>query len=145
MAKPFPFLARAHRLARDFLEPLQERLGEDAIGLAIGAFMAEIEEYQARRLARFEMADRPPHEPPWLYRDLYQVDPCDRENRIVVAMPVDALALYRPDGRAWFMAWQDELWRRMMPQPLGPRPRDVPPLELIRAEVAAKRVQDMAA
>lgn len=144
MTRPFPLLARAHRLARDYLEPLQDRLGEDRVGLAIHGFMAEVVDFQARRLARHKLTERLPPEAPWLERDLYQLDACDRDGCIRASMPAEALALYQPDGRGWFMAWQHELWIRMMPTPRGRRPADAPRLEMIAPEVAAGRLSETA-
>lgn len=144
--KPFPFEARHHHLADEFMRPFLRDLakdggpqrGLDPLGSAICRFMWLIADYQARRLASCDMQKCNPPAAPWLYRDLYQLDRvCDPEPRIDVAIPEAAVACFDADGQTWFLAWQRELHSAIgRGRALGRRPYDEPALRTMTPKAA---------
>lgn len=147
--KPFPFYERKRHLAEDFTLPHLRRLaksdgpqkGLDRIGWAICKFMMEIADLQSRRLARAEMRNVAPPESPWIYRDLYQLDRCDRDRRIHVGIPIDSLPYFHSDGLTWFLSWKDALGARMgRGRMLGRKPHDAPEILMIAPDEAYQTI-----
>lgn len=143
-SQPFPFEARAERLLEDFMGPVKHRIAYidgdpaklDATGWTICRFLYEIARPQAHRLTRIEMTGEYPKEAPWLWRDLYQLDACDRANRVGCGVPRDALEAFRPDGHGWFLNWQYRLWGSIGTGAMGRRDPSVPQLATITPDQA---------
>jgi hypothetical protein len=141
LPKAFPFWARVHFLAADYLDPLWLKLSaiDEPRGFMVWKFISDIVEFQARRLARREMLSDAP-EAPWLYRDLYQLDECDARRHVTAGIPRDALLMVHPQG--WLLTWQYHLQMKLGDRALGRKPANAEVFALVAPEIALQSLID---